>query len=90
VSRRPDDQIHRIFFDPSGKHLIISLESGDNYYLHARWKKVKALPKLKVRAWAIGQGAGRGEPGVDHGFLWRGPALRMGSAAIARGGLYWS
>ena len=40
--------------------MIVSLDSGDNYYLHARWKKAKAMPKLKVcqQARKGGRGAG--------------------------------
>ena len=49
VTKRLEDKIHNIYFDPTGKHLLISLESGDNFYLNSRWKKVKALPKFKVR-----------------------------------------
>eukprot|EP01114_Cavostelium_apophysatum_P012613 TRINITY_DN2865_c0_g1_i3.p1 TRINITY_DN2865_c0_g1~~TRINITY_DN2865_c0_g1_i3.p1 ORF type:complete len:686 (+),score=202.00 TRINITY_DN2865_c0_g1_i3:113-2170(+) len=41
------DQIHKIFLDPSGNHLIISLETEDNYYIHTKWKKPKILSKMK-------------------------------------------
>lgn len=37
-----------VFFDPTGKHLIISTELGINYYLYSTWKKTKQLAPLKV------------------------------------------
>jgi hypothetical protein len=37
-----------MFFDPTGRHLIITTETGDNYYLFAKWKKAKLLSKIKV------------------------------------------
>lgn len=39
--------VHGVFEDPSGGHVIISLESGENYYLHESWKKPKVIPKMK-------------------------------------------
>lgn len=47
ISKRPEDQIHKIFLDPTGNHLIISMESEDNYYLHRNWKKPKVMSKMK-------------------------------------------
>eukprot|EP01112_Ceratiomyxa_fruticulosa_P020451 TRINITY_DN6960_c0_g1_i1.p1 TRINITY_DN6960_c0_g1~~TRINITY_DN6960_c0_g1_i1.p1 ORF type:complete len:978 (+),score=224.54 TRINITY_DN6960_c0_g1_i1:223-3156(+) len=47
ISRRPDDRIHRIFLDPTGCHLLISMATEDNYYIHSSWKKPKLMPKLK-------------------------------------------
>jgi hypothetical protein len=74
VTKRADDRVHGLFFDPTGKHLLISMASGDNYYLYARWKKVKALPKLKVRRCGARHAAGGGVRvgGVDPGFRRRG------------------
>lgn len=37
-----------MFFDPTGRHLIITTETGDNYYLFAKWKKAKLLAKIRV------------------------------------------
>ena len=37
-----------MFLDPTGRHLIITTQSGDNYYLYAKWKKAKLLSKIKV------------------------------------------
>lgn len=47
ISRRPEDRIHKLFLDPSGSHLIISLESEENYYLNVKWKKPKVMSKMK-------------------------------------------
>ncbi|KAK9761063.1 tethering complex subunit [Basidiobolus ranarum] len=45
--RTPDNKVHKIFFDPTGKHLLVTTTEGDNYYLHEKWKKCKNLSKLK-------------------------------------------
>jgi len=42
-----DDGIGSMFLDPSGRHLIVSMKSGENYYLMYGAKKAKALAKLK-------------------------------------------
>ncbi len=47
ISKRPEDQIHKLFLDPGGNHLIISMVTEDNYYLHRSWKKPKAISKMK-------------------------------------------
>lgn len=47
ISRRTDDHIHKLFLDPTGTHLVISMESEENYYINSAWKKPKQLPKLK-------------------------------------------
>lgn len=44
-----EGKIYKMFFDPTGRHLIITTETGDNYYLFAKWKKAKLLSKIKVR-----------------------------------------
>lgn len=43
------DRVHQIFVDPTGRHLIVSMNSQDNYYisLGTASKKPKAIPKLK-------------------------------------------
>lgn len=38
---------HKMFADPSGRHLVLSMRSGDNYYWRSGWKKARALPKWK-------------------------------------------
>jgi len=42
-----DDGIGSMFLDPSGRHLIVSMKSGENYYLTYGAKKAKAVAKLK-------------------------------------------
>ncbi|KAJ3274967.1 hypothetical protein HK104_003995, partial [Borealophlyctis nickersoniae] len=41
------DKIRRLFLDPTGRHLLISTESGDNYYLYEKWKKPRILSKFR-------------------------------------------
>lgn len=43
------DRVHRIFLDPTGRHLIVSMNSQDNYYisLGTSSKKPKPITKLK-------------------------------------------
>lgn len=48
IPRAVDDKVHKIFLDPTGKHLIISMKCGDNYYLSRNSKKPKPIAKLKV------------------------------------------
>lgn len=38
---------HRMFADPHGRHTLLSMRSGDNFYWITGWKKAKILPKLK-------------------------------------------
>ena len=44
------DRVHQIFLDPTGRHLIVSMNSQDNYYisLGTSAKKPKPITKLKV------------------------------------------
>lgn len=43
--------IHKLFLDPSGKHVLVSTPSGDNYYFFSGWentaKRARLLPKLR-------------------------------------------
>ena len=49
IPRKPGEvKIYKIFFDPTGRHLLITTEQGENYYLFEKWKKAKALSKFKV------------------------------------------
>ena len=48
IPRAVDDQIHSLFLDPTGRHLIVSLASCENYYLSRNSKKPRALSKFKV------------------------------------------
>src|SRR4051812_9473883 len=47
ITRKAEEKIHKIFLDPTGSHLIISMENEDNYYLHMKWKKPKIMSKMK-------------------------------------------
>ena len=40
--------VHKLFLDPSGKHLIVSTESNELYYYSRATKKFKSISKLKV------------------------------------------
>ncbi|KAG0207106.1 hypothetical protein BGX28_001582 [Mortierella sp. GBA30] len=45
--RVSEGRIYKMFLDPTGRHLVITTETGDNYYLYAKWKKAKLLSKIK-------------------------------------------
>lgn len=47
IPRAVEDQVHKIFLDPTGKHLVISMESTENYYLSRNSKKPKQIGKIK-------------------------------------------
>lgn len=47
VTKKQGDQIHRVFMDPTGTHVIISMQSAENWYLHSSWTKTKFLTKMK-------------------------------------------
>ncbi|ELU13053.1 hypothetical protein CAPTEDRAFT_223579 [Capitella teleta] len=47
IPRAVDDRIRQVFLDPTGKHSIFSMQSGENYYLSRHSKKPKALSKLR-------------------------------------------
>lgn len=49
ISRRADDKIHKLFLDPTGNHLVVAMDNGDNYYLHSRSTRPK-----KLKAWQVG------------------------------------
>jgi len=38
---------YKMFADPSGRHLILTMLSGDNFYWRSGWKKARILPRLK-------------------------------------------
>ncbi|KAF9244574.1 Pep3/Vps18/deep orange family-domain-containing protein [Melanogaster broomeanus] len=44
IPRKPTEMtIHKIFLDPSGRHLIVTSHQGENWYLYRGWKKPKQL-----------------------------------------------
>ncbi|KAL3688498.1 hypothetical protein R1sor_014807 [Riccia sorocarpa] len=50
ASRGIDYTVHKVAIDPGGRHSVASVTSSagsENYYLHAKWKKPRALAKLK-------------------------------------------
>jgi tetratricopeptide (TPR) repeat protein len=47
LSKKEADRVQSVFMDPLGAHVIVSLASGDNYYLNESWKKPKQMPRLK-------------------------------------------
>ncbi|KAE8215675.1 hypothetical protein CF327_g1075 [Tilletia walkeri] len=38
---------YKMFADPTGRHLILTMLSGDNFYWRSGWKKARVLPRLK-------------------------------------------
>ena len=46
LASRGGRSIESIFLDPTGHHLIISMVTGDNYYLHSSFDRVRSLKKL--------------------------------------------
>lgn len=50
ISRKPsNNKVAQLFLDPTGRHIIVTTDSGDNYYLFQKWRRTKELAKLKVR-----------------------------------------
>jgi len=48
LPKTPDDTIGGMYLDPTGRHLIVSMTSGDNHYVARAAHKSKLLNKLKV------------------------------------------
>ncbi|KAL1919217.1 uncharacterized protein VTP21DRAFT_1909 [Calcarisporiella thermophila] len=73
LPRKPSDgKIRRIFFDPTGRHLIISTDTGENFYLYEKWKKAKPLARLKgivINCVAWNKARGRGTEASTHEIL---------------------
>nr|XP_022303010.1 vacuolar protein sorting-associated protein 18 homolog [Crassostrea virginica] len=42
-----EDKVYRLFLDPTGKHLIICMESTENLYLSRNSRKPRSIGKLK-------------------------------------------
>ncbi|XP_074661920.1 vacuolar protein sorting-associated protein 18 homolog [Tubulanus polymorphus] len=47
IVKNNEDSIHKIFLDPTGRHLIISMTSTDAFYVNRASKKPKHLSKMK-------------------------------------------
>lgn len=40
--------IHKLFMDPSGRHIIVTSTQGENWYLYRGWKKPRQLKSFKM------------------------------------------
>lgn len=49
IPHRADDEIHKIFLDPAGNHLLVSLSSGENFYIHPHFQKPKVMRCDKMK-----------------------------------------
>ncbi|XP_024543759.1 vacuolar protein sorting-associated protein 18 homolog isoform X2 [Selaginella moellendorffii] len=50
LSRGADQYVCKVFLDPSGRHCLANLRSSsgaETFYIHAKWKKVRAVSRLK-------------------------------------------
>lgn len=61
IPRKPTEMsIHKIFLDPSGRHLITTSHQGENWYLYRGWKKprpLKSFNKLVIESIAWNKAA---------------------------------
>ncbi|KAH6916857.1 DigA protein [Coprinopsis sp. MPI-PUGE-AT-0042] len=49
IPRKPTDfALHKVFMDPSGRHIIITSTQGENWYLYRNWKKPRMLKGFKM------------------------------------------
>jgi hypothetical protein len=49
IPRKPTDMmLHKIFLDPSGRHLLVTSTQGENWYLYRGWKKPRQLKTFKM------------------------------------------
>jgi len=49
IPRKPTEMsIHKLFMDPSGRHIIITSTQGENWYLYRSWKKPRQLKGFKM------------------------------------------
>jgi vacuolar protein sorting-associated protein 18 len=69
INRKPTEMtIHKIFLDPSGRHLLITSTQGENWYLYRGWKKPRQLKSFKM---------------VMESVAWNKPALLSSSHATS-------
>ena len=50
LTKSQDARVRRMFVDPLGLHVLITLQSGsslETFYLDSTWKKARPIPKLK-------------------------------------------
>ncbi|KAJ3120771.1 hypothetical protein HK098_004251 [Nowakowskiella sp. JEL0407] len=68
--KQKKDRIRKLFIDPTGTHLIISSDLGENYYLHAKWKKCRLLNRFKgILISAVAWGKSKGGAGDLSGIF---------------------
>ncbi|KAI0375319.1 hypothetical protein BV20DRAFT_1032567 [Pilatotrama ljubarskyi] len=49
IPRKPNEfAIHKLFLDPSGRHLLVTSLQGENWYFYRGWKKPKQLKGFKM------------------------------------------
>lgn len=49
IPRKPTEfTIHKLFLDPSGRHLLVTSAQGENWYLYRGWKKPRQLKSFKM------------------------------------------
>ncbi|KAM5530109.1 hypothetical protein V8D89_016218, partial [Ganoderma adspersum] len=49
IPRKPSEfTIHKLFLDPSGRHLLVTSLQGENWYFYRGWKKPKQLKSFKM------------------------------------------
>jgi hypothetical protein len=49
ILRKPTEMtLHKLFMDPSGRHIIITSMQGENWYLYRNWKKPRMLKGFKM------------------------------------------
>jgi hypothetical protein len=49
IPRKPTEMtIHKLFMDPSGRHIIITSAQGENWYLFRTWRKPRQLKTFKM------------------------------------------
>jgi hypothetical protein len=69
IPRKPTEiSIHKLFLDPSGRHLLITTCQGENWYLYRGWKKPRSLKSFKM---------------VIESVAWNKPALLSSSHATS-------
>ncbi|KAL5007275.1 hypothetical protein ScPMuIL_016081 [Solemya velum] len=51
IPKALDDTVHKIFLDPTGRHLLISMTSTENYYLSRNSKKPRAGHHIDAVGW---------------------------------------
>eukprot|EP00762_Andalucia_godoyi_P001869 ANDGO_05992.mRNA.1 Vacuolar protein sorting-associated protein 18 homolog len=49
IPRKGTESVHRVFVDPTGHHVLVSLNNGDAYYIHPSASKPRKMDKLKDR-----------------------------------------